>query len=57
MVIDPVLAGSACCIGTQCGRQEAWTTVDLALIRGLVLMRDRIRPGVAALGVSVLEAV
>src|SRR2546423_9040119 len=24
------------CIGAQCGRQEAWTTVDLALIRGLV---------------------
>src|SRR5713101_1125825 len=23
-------------IGAQCGRQEAWTTVDLALIRGLV---------------------
>src|SRR5690349_19718379 len=22
------------CIGAQCGRQEAWTTVDLALIRG-----------------------
>jgi hypothetical protein len=24
------------CIDGQCGRQEAWTTVDLALIRGLV---------------------
>src|SRR5689334_19888830 len=24
------------CVGAQCGRQEAWTTVDLALIRGLV---------------------
>src|SRR5665213_462919 len=24
------------CIGAQCGRQEAWTTVDPALIRGLV---------------------
>jgi hypothetical protein len=24
------------CIGAQCRRQEAWTTVDLALIRGLV---------------------
>src|SRR5437763_16215997 len=24
------------CISAQCGRQEAWTTVDLALIRGLV---------------------
>src|SRR5438445_8829821 len=24
------------CISAQCGRQEAWTTVDLALIRGLI---------------------
>src|SRR3954468_2073237 len=24
------------CISAQCGRQEAWTTVDPALIRGLI---------------------